>query len=48
MTKLIAQLAKFINMEEVKVAKRQVDWPFKQDKSQSKKGNGKENRQPRL
>ena len=33
MIKLLAQLTKFINMEEVKVIERQVDWPSNQENS---------------
>ena len=41
--KLLAQLAKFLNKEEVEVAKRQVDLPSNQDKGQSNKNGSKEN-----
>ena len=35
-------------MEEVKVAKKHVNQPFKQDKGRSKKENGKENKLSKL
>ena len=47
-TELLAQSAKFINNEEVKAIKKQVDWSSKQAKCCFEKGNGKENRLPKL
>ena len=45
---LLARLAKLMNMEEVKAAKKQTNRPSNQEKGQSKKGNGKENTLPKL
>ena len=43
MTELLAQSAKFINMEEVEAAKRQADRPMQEEKGQSDRKDGKEN-----
>ena len=48
MNELLAWSAKFINIEEVGVAKRQADQLSDQEKSHCEKGNSKEIRLPKL
>ena len=44
MTKLLARLAKFINMEEVEIIKRQADRLTQEEKGRLDRNDGKENR----
>ena len=48
MAELLAQLTKFINMEEVKATKRQANHLVQEEKGQTDRKNGKENRPPKF
>ena len=48
LTELLAQSTKFINMEEVKAAKREANQPVQEDKGRSNKRERKENQPPKF